>query len=200
MPAVSAIRLPPLVLHPFSQPADAERLLACSRASLILNNLLPREGCSDEELRRLVLEGRYSEMRMLLHLGMDLARWIGQCVEVAVRLGDPGEGEIRLQTFADVLTGKLPEPAEAKLRSWGLLDHTRVFARALGLRAAFARMPGIEFLSEDFVLEYHGFADRLFRHFQSLGSFRKLRRDEVSFEVYTSAEYSAILERGLHSH
>jgi hypothetical protein len=198
MPQATELRLPPLVLHPFSQPQDPERLLACSRASLMLGDLIPREGRSDEELRQAILDGRYTELRMLYHIGADLTRWVHQCVEVSRGCAPPGEHEIVFQSFAEVLTSSLPGVVEEKLRRWGVFDSARVFSRALGLKAVFCKLPGPEMLTDEFVGEYQGYADRLFRHHLSLASYCSLTGARLEFDVYTSAEYSAIIERGLH--
>ena len=76
----SSFTLPPLILHPFADATGPGKLVESSRASLKLQGLLPAGEATPEDLDRALLDGRYSEMRMLFYLGRDLARWI---VEVA---------------------------------------------------------------------------------------------------------------------
>jgi hypothetical protein len=87
-PALDAFTLPPLILHPFADAAGPSKLVASSRASLKLQGLLPAGESTQEDLDRALLEGRYSELRMLFYVGKDLARWIEQCVELVERNHD----------------------------------------------------------------------------------------------------------------
>src|SRR5262245_16320951 len=73
--------LPPLILHPFSDSSGPGRLVESSRASLMLQGLLPTGELSTDELERRLLDGRYCEIRMLFYVGRDLMRWIEQCQE-----------------------------------------------------------------------------------------------------------------------
>ena len=75
------LRLPPLILHPFSSPEDTAILVESSRASLTLQGFLPQDDVSLEELDSRLLLGRYAELRMLYYIGKDLTRWIEQCVD-----------------------------------------------------------------------------------------------------------------------
>src|ERR1700693_6650335 len=77
--------LPPLILHPFADASGPGKLVESSRASLKLQGLLPAGESSREDLDRALLDGRYSELRMLFYVGKDLARWIDQCLEFAER-------------------------------------------------------------------------------------------------------------------
>jgi hypothetical protein len=69
--------LPPLILHPFNERATPSDLLENSKAALILSGLMPHDGVEPDELRRRLLAGRYSEIRMLFFLGRDVFRWSG---------------------------------------------------------------------------------------------------------------------------
>src|SRR5579872_1099744 len=73
--------LPPLILHPFNERVPPSALLENSKAALMLSGLIPSDGSDPEELKRRLLSGRYSEVRMLYFLGKDVFRWIDQCVE-----------------------------------------------------------------------------------------------------------------------
>ena len=77
--------LPPLILHPFADAGGPGKLVESSRANLKLQGLLPQGEATREDLDRALLDGRYSELRMLYYVGKDLARWIEQCLEFAER-------------------------------------------------------------------------------------------------------------------
>src|SRR5215472_10342789 len=84
-PSLTGIwNLPPLILHPFGARNGTGRLLDASRASLMLQGLLPSD-VEEDELQRRVLLGRHGEVRMLFFVGKDIFRWIEQCQEVAER-------------------------------------------------------------------------------------------------------------------
>ena len=61
--------LPPLILHPFSDHSGPGKLVQSSRASLMLNGLLPQDESSEDELTRKLIEGRVCEIRMLFFVG-----------------------------------------------------------------------------------------------------------------------------------
>ena len=79
LPTGRTWRLPPLILHPFSDGSGPDKLAESSRASLMLQGLLPNDEFTFEELNRRLLEGRFHEIRMLCYVGKDLERWIEQC-------------------------------------------------------------------------------------------------------------------------
>ena len=56
--------LPPLILHPFSNPRGPGVLLEGSKAALMLAGLLSGQGEDHDELRRKLLLSRYAEIRM----------------------------------------------------------------------------------------------------------------------------------------
>src|SRR5438270_11120150 len=72
--------LPPLILHPFSDQSGPGKLVQSSRASLMLNGLLPHDESSEDALTRKLIEGRVCEIRMLFFVGKDLLRWFAQCL------------------------------------------------------------------------------------------------------------------------
>src|SRR5512141_96746 len=126
-------KLPPLILHPFSDSSGPGKLVESSRASLMLQGLLPAGELSAEELDRKLLDGRYCEIRMLCYVGRDLVRWIEQCMELVERdqrLRDKG---IQLQSFASMLAEDPPPSVREKLCKWGVADYRHIFSRALGL-------------------------------------------------------------------
>ncbi len=56
--------LPPLILHPFNERVPPTALLENSKAALMLSGLIPGDGTDREDLKRRLLAGRYSELRM----------------------------------------------------------------------------------------------------------------------------------------
>src|ERR1039457_4829535 len=96
--------LPPLILHPFNERVQPAALLANSKAALMLSGLIPSDGADEETLKRRLLAGRYSEIRMLFFLGKDVFRWIDQCVECCQRKLEPDCTGLRPQSFAALLT------------------------------------------------------------------------------------------------
>jgi len=68
-----------------------------------------------------VLAGRYSEIRMLYFLGKDAFRWIGQCMEIAERIPELAEADMKRQSFAGLLASPPPNVREKLLR-WGVND------------------------------------------------------------------------------
>ncbi len=165
-----------------------------SRASLKLQGLLPAGEATREELDNALLEGRYSELRMLFYVGKDLVRWIEQCVEFVER-NHIGTRGITYQSFASLLVQGAPLTVEAKLRKWGVADYKSIFTRALGLQFLFADVPARPFLSDDFVRNYFRFAEQIFSIKQSECEFAPLSGGEFQFELYSSGEYSRMLER-----
>jgi len=197
--SATVFSLPPLILHPFADSAAPNRLVASSRASLALQGLLPSGENSREDLDRVLLDGRYSEMRMLYYVGKDLVRWIDQCLEFADRnhhLMPPG---IKYQSFAALLVNDAPAEVQEKLRKWGVADYKAIFARALGLNSLFADVPTRDMLSEDFVRHYFRYADQLFSCRQNQSPFTSIHSREFQFELYSSGEYSRKLERAWES-
>src|ERR1700678_4837668 len=97
--AQSIVRtLPPLILHPFADASGPGKLVESSRANLKLQGLLPQGEATREDLDRALLDGRYSELRMLYYVGKDLARWISQCLEFAEHSQDTLPKTIRYQS------------------------------------------------------------------------------------------------------
>ncbi len=188
----SPCKLPPLILHPFSSSAGPSKLADASRASLVLQGLLPAHDPA-EELERRLLEGRYCEISMLFYLGKDLMRWTQQCVEALLRSGESEPG-VRAESFAALLVEDPPTEVLEKLRSWGVHEYKSIFSRALGLHAIFEALPGRECLTGDFVRYYHRFADHMFACHQQLFQFERIRPADFEFQLYASGEYSNMLE------
>ena len=187
--------LPPLILHPFADPAGPGKLVESSRASLVLQGFLPAGDATPEDLDRKLIEGRLSELRMLFYVGKDLARWIEQCLEFVERNQELLPSGIVFQSFAAMLINDAPPNVQEKLRKWGVADFKSIFTRALALNAMFSEVPTLEGLSFDFIRNYFRYADQIFACKQSECAFTPIKSTEFQFDLYSSGEYSRMLER-----
>jgi hypothetical protein len=188
-------KLPPLILHPFTGPAGPERVLASSRANLMLQGLLPNDHFSAEDLENRVLEGRSSEIGMLYYVGKDLHRWMEQCVEFVDRTEELRKRDIRIQSFAALLIESPPAHVREKLHQWGVVNFRALFSRALGLYAVFGSVPDVSVLSPNFIMHYYRYADHLYACQQQLVPFQEIDCAEFEFQMYASREYATLLER-----
>jgi hypothetical protein len=186
--------LPPLILHPFNERVPPATLLENSKAALMLSGLIPNDGTEPDDLRRRLLAGRYSEMRMLFFLGKDLFRWIDQCVDWAERIPALSAAEIRRQSFAGLLITGPPEAVKEKLARWGVADYVSIFSRAIGMNTVFVEPPPAGTLNEEFVHNYHRYADSLYRCYMDLQPHVTLAPANFQFALYASGEYSRMLE------
>jgi hypothetical protein len=186
--------LPPLILHPFNERVPPSALLENSKAALMLSGLIPSDGSDQEDLKRRLLAGRYAEIRMLYYLGKDILRWIEQCVEWGQRVPELSGVEIRPQSFAGLLTADPPAAVKEKLVRWGVVDHISIFTRALGLNAMFIQPPAFDILAEEFLRNYHHYADFLYRCYMDSQPHRTLASANFRFALYASGEYSRMLE------
>ncbi len=194
-----AFRLPPLILHPFSDSNGPGKLVESSRASLMLQGLLPSGELTSEDLDRRLLDGRYCEIRMLCYVGRDLVRWIEQCMEFAERdLKLRGSG-IQFQSFAAMLVDDPPPAVREKLCRWGVADYKHIFARALGLNAIFANPPAREDLAAEFIRHYYRYADQMYSCLLGLHGHAEIGCRDFTFELYASGEYARLLERAWES-
>ena len=186
--------LPPLILHPFNERVPPTALLENSKAALILSGLIPSDGSDQEDLKRRLLAGRYAEIRMLYYLGKDILRWIEQCVEWGQRVPELSGVEIRPQSFAGLLTADPPAAVKEKLVRWGVVDHVSIFTRALGLNAMFIQPPAFDILAEEFLRNYHRYADFLYRCYMDSQPHQAIASANYRFDLYASGEYSRMLE------
>jgi hypothetical protein len=187
--------LPPLILHPFADANGPDKLVESSRASLMLQGLLPSGERSNDDLDRALIEGRYCEIRMLFYVGKDLVRWIEQCLEHLCRQDETRQSGIKYQSFAAYLVNHTPLAVQAKLRKWGVADYKAIFTRALGLNAILAGVPERELLSDHFIRNYYRYADQMFVCRQGEAAFEEISGIGFDFEIYASGEYSRMLER-----
>jgi hypothetical protein len=192
---MTAHQLPPLILHPFADRGGPDKLVESSRASLMLQGLLPSGERDPQEIERTLLEGRFCEIRMLFYVGKDLLRWIDQCMELVERTPQLANSGIKYQSLAAYLVANTPEPVIAKLKKWGVADYKSIFARALGLSAMLAAAPERASLTDDFIRSYYRYADQLFQIRQAETTFADISSLGFDFEIYASGEYSRMLER-----
>lgn len=188
-------KLPPLILHPFSDASGPNKLLESSRASLMLQGLLPSGEFTTFELEQKLLDGRFCELRMLFYLGRDLGRWIEQCMEFVDRDDELRAAGVRGQSLATLLVEDPPDNVREKLRAWGVADYRAIFSRALGLNAIFLEVPSRESLNGEFVKNYYRYADHMFACTQQLAAFTEIRSRNFHFDLFASGEYTKMLER-----
>ncbi|HUP04177.1 MAG TPA: hypothetical protein VMU19_09315 [Bryobacteraceae bacterium] len=186
--------LPPLILHPFNERIPPAALLENSKAALMMAGMIPDDGSDWDDLTRRLLKGRHAEVRMLYFLGKDVHRWLGQCRECASRIPELEGAEIREQSFSGLLTGCPPASVREKLIRWGVADYSTVFSRAVGLNAVFSQPPSLESLAEEFLRNYHRYADAMYRCFMESQPHRVIQAANFRFELYASGEYSRMLE------
>lgn len=191
----NAWMLPPLILHPFSDATGPSRLVESSRASLMLQGLLPNGELTTSELEQRLLDGRYCELRMLYYVGRDLVRWIEQCLEYAESHPNLRTQELKFQSFATYLVENTPSGVVTKLKAWGVADYKAIFMRALGLNCVFGEVPDRYQLSSEFVRHYYRYADHMYFCRQQATIFPSLDPQEFDFELFASGEYTRMLEK-----
>jgi hypothetical protein len=188
-------KLPPLILHPFADPSGPSKLIESSRASLMLQGLMPTEAATREQLDRTLLDGRFCEIRMLYYVGKDLIRWIEQSLEMVRREESLRDWGIELQSFVSLLIEDPPSMVKDKLVKWGVADYRAIFSRAIGLNMVFAAAPEQSSLTEHFIRNYYRYADHMFECSRSMQAFAIIRTANFDFDLYASGEYSRLLER-----
>jgi len=186
--------LPPLILHPFNERIPPSTLLDNSKAALMLSGLIASDGTDPEALQKRMLGGRYAEIRMLFFLGKDIFRWMDQCLDWAARAPELAPMEVRAQSFAGLLTGGTPAGVKEKLESWGVADYSSIFSRAIGLNTLFTAPPAFDALSEEFLRNYHRYADAMYRCFMQLEPHLTVAARNFRFDLFASGEYSRLLE------
>ncbi|MCS7044500.1 MAG: hypothetical protein N2036_07180 [Bryobacteraceae bacterium] len=194
LPAGRVWELPPVILHPFSDPSGPDQLVESSRAHLMLEGILPMGEYTEDELLRRLLSGRLTEVKMLFYVGRDLERWLGQCMETASRDPDLSAAGLAQASFAHLLVEHPPEKVRAKLARWGVSDYRSIFSRALGLNAVFAEPPEFDMVTPGFIRHYYRYADQMWVARQGAAAFPTLPPDQFRFELYASAEYTKMLE------
>jgi hypothetical protein len=196
-PTISTDRvwvLPPLILHPVSEPSAQDKLAQGSRARLVLNGLLPDEGLPKEEWIRRLLDCRYCEVRILFYLGKDLARWTEQCAEIAGRDFELRSAGVREASFARLLVQDPPQALVDKMVHWGVPDCRAAFRQAQGLSVLFRSLPVQEVLAGEFLSHYRRYAEAVYEASQQDNGCTVIENLNFRFEMYASAEYVRLLE------
>lgn len=192
-------QLPPLILHPFADASGPGQLVESSRASLVLQGLLPSGEYSAEDLDRKILDGRYCEIRMLFYVGRDVLRWVDQCMDSIERNSDLFPTGLQRQSFIAMLVQNPPGIVQHKLRKWGVADYRAIFTRAIGLNSIFAKIPPRDSLSDDFLRNYFRYADQLYAMVQGQVQYKTIDPADFDFELFSSGEYSRMLEKAWES-
>jgi len=188
-------KLPPLILHPFADSGGSNKLIASSRASLMLQGLLPREEFTEAELDASLLDGRFCEVRMLYYVGKDLFRWIEQCMEFVESEAVLRDSGIVVQSFTSFVMDDPPHAVHEKLNKWGVVDYKAIFKRAIALNLIFADAPEKDSLAHEFIRNYFRYADQIYAVHQGIRSYTKIRSQSFDFDLFASGEYARLLER-----
>jgi len=188
--------LPPMILHPFNNGADAGAVLGSIRLSRSEDLEGPLDG-DQAEARQRFLHIKYCEFRMLCFIGRDIKRWTSQCIDFVLRDALLANTGIREQSFADLLVKRTPPPVVARFENWGVVDYHRILRRAIGIGAVLSYPPEYNLLSTDFLENCGSFADMLFACHQELTSFRALDPAQFRFALFTSSEYISAIEVGI---
>ena len=170
--------LPPLILYPFK----------CQPCPVSFTEIDP---CAEEGRRE--LESRYSEMCMLCYLGRDLDRWLRQCVEMAS--GRPHADGLGESSFVNLLLFDPPAAVIRKMHDWNVPNFQLVFSRAIGLNSVYPVPPAAARVSEPLLRSFHLYADALFEARVRLAPGAEIRHEDFDLEIYSSGEYTRLLER-----
>ena len=184
-------QLPPLILHPFTESAATVRVLESARATL---TMLREGGAEDAALEQQVLEGRFTELRMVFYVGKDVRRWLDQCVDYCGRQPQLAGRRIPAQSFAKLLIEQTPPDVAEKLRNWGVVEYSRIFSRSIGVYNQFREPPAIETLQADYLRFYYRYADYAYAAWQDMRKTAELNVDDFPFTLYASGEYARMLE------
>jgi hypothetical protein len=182
--------LPPLILHPFTEAAATVRMLENARASLEMM----RDGKESQGLDDQVLDGRFTEMRMLFYVGKDVCRWLEQCVDYCGRAPELEGMDLPAQSFAQLLIEQTPADVAAKLRGWGVVEYARIFSRSIGLYNQFREPPAAGILQPSYLRSYHRYADFAYAAWRELRKSARLPVEQFPFTLFASGEYAKMLE------
>jgi hypothetical protein len=186
--------LPPLILHPFTESASTVRILESARASLSMLEEGASTAEESSELERQLLDGRFTEFRMLFYVGKDVTRWLDQCVDACERSPELKDRDIPPQSFAQLLIRQTPADVAAKLRSWGVVEYARIFSRSIGIFSQFRDPPNRQGLQAGYLLHYYQFADYAYSCWADMRKYPILPKEQFPFILYASGEYTKILE------
>jgi len=186
--------LPPLILHPFTESTSTVRVLESAKASL--TRLREGEGDGEEngDIERQMLEGRFTELRMLYYVGKDVYRWLDQCVDNCSRSPELLQHHIPAQSFSQLLIEQAPEDVAEKLRNWGVVEFSRIFSRSIGIFSQFKEPPPPALLQNNYLRYYYRYADFAYSGWRDLKPGYILNPAQFPFTLYASGEYTRMLE------
>lgn len=161
----------------------------------MMQGFLPNGEFSQDELDRVLLDGRMCEIQMLYYVGKDLLRWMEQCLEVIGRDAEVRKLGLGIQNFATLLIDNTPPIVKDKLTRWGVVDYKAIFSRAIALNILFAEAPTRDLLGSEFVRHYYRFADQVYQCHRSIVQPPAVSNLEFEFDLFASGEYSRMLER-----
>jgi hypothetical protein len=189
-----AYPLPPLILHPFTESAATAQVLESARASLSMINDDENSQKEKDALERQMIEGRFTEFRMLFYVGKDICRWLDQCVDTCGR--DPELISLRLpaQSFARLPIEQTPEDVATKLRGWGVVEYARIFSRSIGIFTQFRLPPTPEILQARYLRHYYRYADYAYTAWKDRDKAPELQYSNFPFALFASGEYTRKLE------
>jgi hypothetical protein len=75
-----------------------------------------------------------------------------------------------------------------------VFDYSSIFARAIGLNTVYQQPPELAGLTDQFLRNYHRYADHLYACFLELQEYRRITPEHFQFDLYASGEYSRMLE------
>jgi hypothetical protein len=183
-----------LILHPFTESASTVRILESARASLSMLKEGGARGEENDDLEKQLLDGRFTELRMLFYVGKDVCRWLDQCVDACLRSNDLSTRSLPAQSFAHLLIHQTPPDVATKLRSWGVVEFARIFSRSIGIFMQFKEPPTREMLQREYLKQYYQYADYAFSCWREMKKHPVLSPPQFPFTLYASGEYTKILE------
>ncbi len=186
--------LPPLILHPFTESASTVRVLESAKASISMLREADPSDEKNEELERQMLDGRFTEFRMLFYVGKDVCRWLEQCIDTCDRLPELSAAGLSQQAFARLLIEDTPPDVAEKLKSWGVIEYSRIFSRSIGIYNQFREPPTAEMFQTNYLRYYYRFADYAFAAWKDLKKSPVITREQFPFTLYASGEYTKMLE------
>ena len=186
--------LPPLILHPFTESASTVRVLESAKASISMLRESDQSDEKNQELERQMLDGRFTEFRMLFYVGKDVCRWLEQCVDTCDRESELQGAGLGQQAFARLLIEDTPPDVAEKLKSWGVIEYSRIFSRSIGIYNQFRLPPTAEMLQTSYLRYYYRFADFAFAAWKDLKKGPAISREQFPFTLYASGEYTKMLE------
>ncbi len=186
--------LPHLILHPFTESSSTVQVLESAKASLSLMKEGSTRDGRQRELELHVLEGRYAELRMLFYVGKDVFRWIDQCVDTCGRSPELSGLGISEASFSHLLIKQTPVDVGEKLKSWGVIEYARIFARSIGIYNQFGEPPPQDMLQPEYLRSYYRYADYAYTCWRDAKKYPVLPEQQFPFTLYASGEYTKMLE------